>query len=626
MKNRLRLLGILFAGAILFASCGGENTPEESSEAPTGSRTEAVVTEPGAPETLFELVRDGKALAKIVYPDEAGDSLRETVKSLQGAVKEKTGAVILATSAEESSGKTEAPELLIGSTGYAESTAEAAKLEGYLDYSVRISGNKLVFSGKNEDSVVRAVYWFINICIKDAANGAGSLTFSSNQNYLYRGKYPMENLKLFEKPFADYRIVVPADADITVRRFAEYYRAYLCSMTGTNLPIVADTEAETACEIRIGKTSRTQTTVAKYEYAVAVRGSAVELVADSLYGYEAAYPYAINGFLTAARGMKPQTAELARVDITDTLTDGTENILSRTGDVRVMFHNIWGWNESATNPTEQRNQMLAATYLEYLPDVLCLQECTMMMRNAAKHPIAQALLSAGYEELSQDAIDGKLTATPILYRTDKLTLKAKGQYKFPVGGGDDKFVTWGVFTENKTGGQTFAVVSVHLAYQQTAEGNAWRCSQVDEVAGIVSDLRRQYQCPVITGGDINCTPTSDPYQRFLEKGFTDVQGIAAKTESSATHFGYPSFSEMIGMFTRAAITNKGSYADGAYDHVFLTGGGVTFDLYDIVTDNYVMCASDHTPTLVEFSFRRQSVTPTPGESDGEAPGEYTWRY
>lgn len=620
-KNRFRLPALLLVLVLLLAACGEKTDTPPSPDGGTGSTAPAADGgDPVTPPSLLELVRDGKSLATAVFPDNAGETLRNAVKALQAAVKEKTGATLLASVAGDTTAKPEKTELLIGDTGREESVAQGAGLAGYMDYSVRVIGNKLVLSGKNEDAVVRAVYWFINQCVKKVPEDQTSLTFSSEQNYLYHGNYPMENLKLFEKAIAGYRIVVPANADITVTRFASYLCAYLCNMTGVKLPVVTDSEPATECEIRIGRTARTETTVKKYEYAVTVKGNAVDMVADSLYGYEAAYAYAINGFLTSARTMKPQTAEMVRKDISSELTGGTENILSHTGDVRVMFHNIWGWNESETNPTEQRNQMLAATYLEYLPDILCLQECTMMMRNASRHPIAAALLSAGYEELTQDAIDGKLTATPILYRTEKLELLEKGQYKFPVGGGDDKFVTWGVFRDRESG-RTFGVLSVHLAYQLTEQGDTWRYDQVGEVAGIVAALRDKYDCPIITGGDMNSTTQSRAYRRYLDSGFTDVQGIAAKSEDSNTNFGYPTFSADAGMFERPTITKKGSYKTDAIDHVFVSGSGLRCDTFDIVTDTYVLCASDHTPVLVEFSFDDSAA-----DTDREAPGDYTWRY
>ena len=40
-----------------------------------------------------------------------------------------------------------------------------------------------------------------------------------------------------------------------------------------------------------------------------------------------------------------------------------------------------------------------------------------------------------------------------------------------------------------------------------------------------------------------------------------------------------------------------------------------------MTDTYVLCASDHTPVLVEFSFDDSAA-----DTDREAPGDYTWRY
>ena len=140
------------------------------------------------------------------------------------------------------------------------------------------------------------------------------LTFSSEENYMYHYSYPMKDLSVLGHPLSDYRLVIPAEAGITELRFANYYRNYLGQMTGVNLQIVSDTELEADCEIRIGATSRTGSTVERYEYAVTVTGDSVEILADSLYGYEAAYVYAQNQLLSDLRKAEPDCGELVSVD------------------------------------------------------------------------------------------------------------------------------------------------------------------------------------------------------------------------------------------------------------------------------------------------------------------------
>lgn len=615
----LMLLCLLLAVLLSLPACtgGGEIPLESETDAETVPDSGAA-----APPTVLELVKDGRSDYRIVYADDASEAIRELARALQQAIRDCTGATVLLSAEEDTVGGSDAKEILIGPTTRAESQAVLERLPGYLDYAVEASGSKLVLAGQNDEATVRCVYYFINQYLKSEGDSdVSELTFSSEENYMYHYSYPMKDLSVLGHPLSDYRLVIPAEAGITELRFANYYRNYLGQMTGVNLQIVSDTEPAADCEIRIGATSRTVSTVERYEYAVTVTGDSVEILADSLYGYEAAYVYAQNQLLSDLRKAEPDCGELVSVDIRSSLSGGTEHILQKSGDLRIMYHNIWGWNESETNPTDQRNRMLAATYLEYMPDVLCLQECTMMMRNSEKYPIAQTLKEAGYEEVSAAPVT--TTATPILYRTDVLKLIASGAHKFEVGGGDDKYATWAVF-ETKADGQRFAVVSVHLAYQQTAEGNGWRYEQVGTVSELVAQLQSTYACPVITGGDMNCTTTSDPYKRYLENGFADVQTLAAETDDSNTNFGYPSFSSAIGMFERPSV-GGGSYRNDAIDHVFASGSGLRFDLFDIVTDNYVLCASDHTPLLVDFSFDENAGTSGPQEPITE-DSEWTWRY
>ena len=619
MKRWKYMLSVLLVFVLLLSSCREQIPGLTDTEPTTVTEQPGITPAPVSPTTL-NLVENGKSEYLIVYGDQASEAIVKAARSLQQAIKDHTGAILLLSPESDTKGGVDAKEIIIGSTTRTESTQLLAELDGYLDYSITAMGNRLVFTGYSDDTIVRSVYYFISQYLKADEDGTKkeNLTFSSENNHYFKGNYPMQSLKLFGNPLSNYRLVIPENSTITELRVANYCRYHFGMMTGVLLPIVEDSGTESDYEILIGNTSRTTSTVGKYEYTVTVKSSRIEVLADSLYGYEAALIYMQNQFLTDVRGVESDSGDLVRKDISESLSGGTENILKRSGEFRIMYHNIWGWNESDTNPTDQRNKMLAATYLEYRPDVLCLQECTMMMRNPDKYPIAVAMREAGYEEVPVEAVGGLQTATPILYRKDVLNLIDQGVYKLEIGGGDDKFVTWAVF-ETKETQKRFAVVSAHLAYQQTAEANEWRVSQVGKITDLVSQLTQQYHCPVITGGDMNSAMGSDPYNTYLNNGFRDVQTFAIKTEDARTNFSYPSFNSSIGMFERPSVS-AGSYHD-AIDHIFVSGDGLRFDLFDVVLDSYVLCASDHAPLLVDFSFDEYA-----GSEDKEPITEWTWRY
>ncbi len=280
----------------------------------------------------------------------------------------------------------------------------------------------------------------------------------------------------------------------------------------------------------------------------------------------------------------------------------------------IMYHNIWGWNESETNPTPLRNRYLFDSYLTYRPEILCLQEVTRMMRFNGEFPIIAKLCENGYAEAEVEPYKEKYyTATPILYRTDVFKLTDKGVYKFGTvegapdegSGGADKFITWAVL-ERIESGELLGVVSVHLAYQRGEEGEAFRLSQVPLVLETAKNIAEKYSCPVIVGGDMNCNQLSKPYAAYLEGGLSDVfdyfpkdgEGRNPNCDDYTSHYGYPVFNTEKGVFERHQTIPARKYWE-AIDHIFYLGDKLNFHYFKIVTDTDALLGSDHAPLLIE---------------------------
>ncbi len=616
MKKLTKALCLLFAVMLLSTACGGgqqgaDTTAPAVTTAPQGTDKPWITNPPdnnntnppsNTPEEIvtLTLVNKGQTEFRIVWHSEDDSSITpEYVRDLQTAIRDKSGITMSIKRDTEVEASDSKKEILVGRTDRAETEYFYSDL-GYNDYTVSAKGNKLVLVGADEEKTKLSIEYFINNVLSKLSSSTpreNILEFSSTSNYTYSGFYPLKNTEILGTALKYYTMVLPSDASFDETRFAALLNAYFKNMTGKGVRVVTDTTAAVEHEIRIGKTSRTKATVANHEYAVVVKDGNIEITAGSLHAYDAAYSYMQSKGLSELRKLTEEK-ELVRKNITSELTGGTELILGKTqgSDLRIMYHNVWGWEEGAAH-TDKRNQMLSELYLSYSPDVLCLVECTSQIRG--KSSLIAAMEANGYAEVTNNSDGGKLTATPVLYKTSVLTHIASETVKFTTGGGDDKFITWAVLEEKATG-KRVCIASTHLAYQTTTQGNTWRKEQVEQLCGILDNVRSQYNCAVIIGGDMNCKVSSEPYNLYGTKGYTNVHDTALKTENVGTAYDYPTFNEISGYFDRVSFREK-EYKD-ALDHVFTKGGGITFERFDVVTDTYAQQSSDHMPIVVDFSF------------------------
>ena len=597
------LMACLMLLAVLCAC--GEELPPEAEGSDSAEATEPEATEPTpAPVLPLDLVKDGQTVFVITYPENASENLIGAALALRLALQDKTGVILKVSDDFLREGETPDPnafEILIGETNRQESTKVLSSLVGYNDYAVEICGNKLVMTGKQEEGTTNAVYYYINRILGKLENvtmGTKDLSFTEEQNYLYKAVYPLASMTLLGAPIGEYNIVIPADAGMTEKRFAAQLSVFINTMTGAELPLITDAESRGTKEIYVGKTSKTTETVSRYEYKITAKGGNLELLADSLFGFEQMQSD-LRTLLSIGTVKDAAKADAGVVKTAD-VSANIPTVTQKNGELRIMYHNVWGWNESATNPTEQRNEMMINVYAEYNADILCLQEVTHQMRLNKDVPLLKGMEKYGYAEVEFEPIKNLYTATPILYKTDKVKVIDKGLIKFDFGGGQDKFITWAVF-ETLEGGKKLGVISVHLAYQGGEQGEAYRLAQVPQVVEVAKQINTKYFCPVLTGGDMNCNMNSKPYAEYLKLGFTDVWtaiGEGENRDDDATNFGYPTWNSQLGMFERPGGMG-GSFAT-AIDHVFYYGMGLSFKSYRIIQDNYVMCTSDHCPAVIDF--------------------------
>lgn len=586
-----RICALLLCAATLWllAACR-----EPEAQAPEGSsgRTEELTQKPEW-ELLF--AENGNCNYDIICPENANENMIKACQKLANGIKKYTNAVVRVQFDDVADPGDY--EILVGPTNRPESTQALAAMR-YQDYSVSYSGAKIVLAGAYESTAVDAVNWFIEHVLKPQ-EGAARVVLRASDTCTVSAEYSVTEMLLPGGSVSGYSIVIPEVPSISELRTAKLVQLLLADKTGYQLPVRSDS-VTSDLEILIGSTARTQHTVSALSYRISAVGKRMELQASSVFAWE----YLLSDLEEVY--WKSGTSSLIwdeqtdiQVEISDRLTDGSEHVIDRTGDVRVMYSNILGGCDATLYPHEQRNRMLSELFLEYLPDVLGLQECNAVPR-AGKYGIIACLTASGqYTEL---AVGPTVNSTPLLYRSDRLEVVSSGYHAYADGRNDSsKGVTWAVFRV-KESGKLFAVASTHFAWNQTSTSadNEARLVDARELLAVCNQIHTEHgDIGIVVGGDYNCNLSSEPYARLKDGGMLDVQTLAESTENRKTWHAYPQYNTELGIYDHYTYP-QGTY-NTSIDHVMTSGGNLSFHTFDIVTDHYALLSTDHCPILIEFT-------------------------
>ena len=588
--KRIGALFLCVAMLWLLAACreSGQQPVESSSE-----KTEEQTQEQGW-ELLF--AENGECNYDIVCPANANENMVKVCQKLANNIKKYTNAIVRVVFDDIAAPS--AHEILVGPTNRPESAKALEKLR-YRDYSVSYAGEKIVLAGAYDGAAVNAANWFIDHVLEPQGE-AERVVLRASDTCTVSADYPVAEMLLPGGGVDGYSIVIPEKSSISEFRTAKLFQLLLADKTGYLLPIRSDAE-ESDLEILIGNTARTKNAVSERSYRISASGKRLELHASSVFGWEQLMldlekVYWKEG--TQRLTWDGQTD--IHVDITERLTDGSEHIYERSGDIRVMYSNVLGGCDANVYPHEQRNRMLAELMLEYLPDVIGLQECNAKAR-AGEYGIISCLTASGaYAELAVES--PAVNCTPLLYRPDRLEVVSSGYHAYADGANDaSKGVTWAVFRIRENG-KLFAAMSTHFAWNKTSTpaDNAARLIDARELLEICEQIRSKYEgIGIVVGGDYNCNLSSEPYALLTEGGMLDVQALAESTEDRKTWHAYPEFNAELGIY------DKYSYPSGKYesgiDHIMTLGGDLSFHTFDIVTDRYALLSADHCPMITEFT-------------------------
>lgn len=518
MKRNIWIAWILVF-TMLLCACNGKGSGEESNT----DGADTIVSR------KIELVSDGRALYKIILPEQAKGEISRAADTLKNKLKSLTGAVFSIADdytqggvAKESKG-----EIIIGDCKRTEMQSELSNLS-YRDYSVTVTDNNILIAGYETSKVADAIYAFSNALTEESiekVDGKVILTWKENLKKEYTS-YKLDSISLGDVSLKKYTIVYPSEGQ-TSDGIAKYLesalelRDYIGRRCGYALKIVADTQKEQQYEILLGNTNRSESLSfyadengpRQMEYGLAIRGDKVLLLCGGLYSLPSAVEI-FNEKISSLTGTVLKTFS----DIKETLAN--QPIPQATGDYRFMTYNIlyegYVTEQDLPKEVEIRKEIVSYLLLNYLPDVAALQESFDKWSQQLPK-----LISDEYAYVCPKREDGVYNRSPLIYRKDRLKVLESGYIDLDqTATAGRRQVTWAIFEDLSTGTQ-FAVLGTH--WDPTSEDN--KLAHAKATADFAKQIREEQNIPVVVMADFNSVPGSVSYATFVtQSGIENVTG------------------------------------------------------------------------------------------------------
>lgn len=580
--------------------------PDESDESQSqiniDNTESAEDSESDAPPEELVIAEDGKS-EFVIWVEQSlwnQTDVKAQVRDLQTFIKNKTG-VELEISGDryfDMEGGDESPAILIGSTKSAANyEPESPMMVG--DFIVGMSGDKILIYAEHSVGAITGIKYFINKILSEQEGT--KLTFGESDSLTYNVEYGIDTITCVDSELSEYKIVIPKAADVSEEIFAYTLRYHLLKNYGYELSVTDDSRSESEYEILIGNTSRSNVTPEENGYAVVVNGKKLQMTADGMLGWEGLHNYVMYDLFKSTLAAKYTLSQDFDVNKkTDlSLDDGSYFTANRTGDVRYMVYNVYGYGEGG--PISMRQQLQQDIISAYLPDIIGFQEYTATFHKN----LTPLLIELGYTAVEVDTtIDGVeyVNFTPMFYRADKLTQKAAG-FNIQLNANPKeltKTTTWAVFETAE--GKELGAVTAHFMWSGDSlatNHEELRRQHASDIVALANKLRSEYGVPVIFGGDLNCSLRSAPVNILTEGGFAIAQNVAPEgsRNNNNGHHGYAVYDTVNKQYTGVFIP-KGKYT-GSIDHLFATEG-VTVKGFATLCSYYTAIASDHSPLIMDI--------------------------
>ena len=576
LKKIFALFLILALAITALAGCKGSNTNEDTS----GRLTEDGVALLESPVVIAE---SDHAHFKVVRPDFIDDTMATCVSELRNPANGFSLSFEIAKA--DKNGNSDG-EILIGNTCRDESKTEMEKI-GYDDYSITLVNNKIVVAAHTPERLLEAVKLLKErlLQVKD-----GRLVYVGD--YTYRSSAPLMIDK--GESIADYKIVCGHD-DLYMTAYN--IQQYIKNKYGATLDIIFDTAAKSGKEIVLGDANREiaalTDTLIYGEGIIAVKNKDLLISAKDFISITKTVELFEKNYMsgTYTDGFNFKADLMIKGDVlSDRFKD--PSALAKDTDIRVMSFNVLCELYNDKPAIAGRDEGVASTIINYLPDVVGLQEMSPNWHIA----LSDMLDGSPYKTICKknnlsSGVYSNINFTPLLYNSDTVELIDSGIREYSVASKEFAYViTWGYF-RHKPSGKNFAVANTHLDLRnQTEPYLTNRATQAAEFATCVKDLKLIYNCPVITTGDYNTTESEDGYKTIINNGgLSEAKYTAEKINRACNTY------HNLGSTVSTAKGNS-------YDHIF-GNDLVEFKYFNTLVDKLVLNSSDHCPIYADIKFK-----------------------
>ena len=255
--------------------------------------------------------------------------------------------------------------------------------------------------------------------------------------------------------------------------------------------------------------------------------------------------------------------------------------------MRIMTANIWG--DYFDNPVNAREDNTFKVFQTYKPDVIGLQEVTKnwYAGNMMKK-LSDQYYFVGTEIYNSD------NYVPIAYKKN-YTLLAKGYEPIEADGDISKALTFAVLRGED--GKVFGTINAHYWWKNRGEKDvALRNKNALQSVDLIKYIHDRFHCPVFLFGDLNCNLSSPAFSTiFKASGLCHAFDIAKEKDDVKTCHGNPVVDEN-GKYHGKSVNLDYSYS---IDHILAYGDGYTINCFKVITDQYALDASDHSPVYVD---------------------------
>ena len=557
--------------------------------------------------------------------------LRNKITELISQTETKTGAKLNLEPKEALIYEEDDYQILIGDTGFPETELVKAKLD-YNDYAIARVGNKIVIVGGGVSSTVKALDKFNENIFGREYNIKKYIEFSDDMKYSRVVENEVESIKIGDFDIGDYDIVLPVSETTVEDEFAVMLQQEIATKEGTLLDITQKNK-ENRKKIFIGTAGNIAENISASEYIIAVHEGDVHIAAGSASAYDYAYEKFCQLF-TEQKNNVISADLMHREDLSEQFAEAGNALGDKTGDIRLLYHNLYGYDRTPTINTRRRFRLQKCVYADYKADMIMFQEYS----DAAGNEVPKNMTDIGYKCIANET-DGYRLHTPIYYNPDVLEVVKSDHLLYTYEYAEDprikndttKSVAWSVMRVKETG-KMFIVMNTHFYWSEDKtdlNGNNYNeddprymlgsnLARIDNATQLLNVLDNLYKIPeyaslpVIVGGDMNCRYTDTDIKSIREKcqgrialhvltdyGLKSAQITAPISDTGSTQCGYPKYDNYYGYYYKYGGLSQNKQ-QSVIDHIFYKGEGLNLKLFDIIDTTFIRKTSDHLPIYADF--------------------------